>query len=101
MTSIYRLYVGLSRADQQEPVDGDRVVSWLATHLEAFTVVAATGFFQGVKEEALVVTIANSDRQLVVDLVQRLRVHLDQDGIGLEVVGAYQRITAETTGDRS
>lgn len=48
MISIYRLYVGLSRADQQEPVDGDRVVSWLATHLEAFTVVAATGFFQGV-----------------------------------------------------
>ena len=101
MTNIYRLYIGLSRVDQQEPAHGDRVVSWLASHLEAFTVVAATGFFQGVKEEALVVTIANSDRQLVVDLAQRLRAHLGQDGIGLEMVGAYQRITAEATGDQS
>ena len=101
MISIYRLYVGLSRADQQEPVDGDRVVSWLATYLEAFTVVAATGFFQGVREEALVVTIANNDRQFVVDMAQRLRAHLGQDGIGLEMVGAYQRISAESMGDRS
>lgn len=95
MINVCRLYVGLSREDKSEPIDSDQVVSWLSEHLESFTVTAATGFFRGTQEETLVVMIANDNRQFVIDLAYRLRAHLEQDGIGLEIAGEYQRITAE------
>lgn len=95
MINVCRLYVGLSRKDKPEPIDGDLVVSWLSGHLDSFTVTAATGFFRGAQEETLVVMIANDNREFILDLAYRLRAHLRQDGIGLEIAGKYQRITAK------
>ena len=95
MSSIYRLYVGLSGDDTQETIDDDQVIAWVARQVDSFTVLTTQGFFRGHAEDTLVLTIAHDDRHFIVDLAHKLRAQLNQEGIGLEYDGAYHRMTCE------
>lgn len=93
MSSIYRLYVGLSRADTPETINSNPVIDWVAQRVDSFTVLTTQGFFRGYVEDMLVFTIAHGDRRFIVDLAHKLRARLNQDGIGLEYGGVYHRMT--------
>jgi hypothetical protein len=93
MSTSYKLYVGLSREDIPEPIDGDEVISWVAGQLDSFTVLPTQGFFRGRAENTLVFSIAHDDLSLIIDLAHRLRARLNQEGIGLEYDGNYHRMT--------
>jgi len=93
MNSIYRLYVGLSSDVTPKPIDGDQAIAWVAQQVDCFTVLTAQGFFRGYAEDTLVFTIAHDDQLFIVNLAHKLRAQLNQEGIGLEYDGTYQRLT--------
>lgn len=93
MNSIYRLYVGLSSDVMPKTIDGDQVISWVARQVDSFTVLTTQGFFRGCAEDTLVFSIAHDDQLFIVNLAHKLRALLNQEGIGLEYDGTYQRLT--------
>ena len=50
-------------------------------------------FFRGAPQPTLCVMIASDDRAKVVALAGRLRVDLEQEGIGFVTSGEYERVT--------
>jgi len=63
--------------------------------LDAVTV---GGYFRGTEEDVLVIKIATSEEEKVWKLAHVLRRELHQDGVGIEVDGAYSRATEERSG---
>lgn len=57
MNCVYPLYVGLSRDNTPEPIDGDHVLAWVTRRVESFTVSKMQGFFRGHAEGTLIFTI--------------------------------------------
>ena len=94
MLPVHKLYVGLSRPDSHIKINPDDVVSTVAERIESFTISDALGYFRGMPEHTLVITIAHDDRALVENVAQDLRARLQQEGIGLECDGVYTRITS-------
>ena len=93
MTTSYKLYVGLSQEDTPEPINGDHVINWVAEQVDSFTVLTTQGFFRGHAEDTLVFSIAHEDMCFIFNLAHKLRVRLNQEGVGLEYGGSYHRMT--------
>ena len=66
MSSVYRLYIGLSGDDMQEAIDGDQVIAWVAQQVDSFTVLTTQGFFRGNVEDTLVFTLSHDDQHFVI-----------------------------------
>ena len=93
MLPVHKLYVGLSCSDSLTQAYRNNVVKIVAGRIESFTITDALGYFRGMPEQTLVITIAHDDYELVETIADELRVQLRQDGIGLECEGMYYRVT--------
>jgi hypothetical protein len=89
---VLRLYIGLLRRDGGT-TEADTALALLEKHLEAFTATETTGWFDGRRIPTLVVAHAAGDPAKVRKLAADLCLLLDQDGIGLETGGRYERVT--------
>jgi hypothetical protein len=90
----YRLYV-CARTGRDESNSGDdaQIAAAVAARFESFTVTRGTGWFLGHREPVCIVMVATDDEAAVVELAEHLREVMNQEGIGVECDGTYQRIT--------
>ena len=97
---VYRLYIGSDNgthtvSDAQE----QKINEILADAFESFTYHRATGVFREQREETIIITIANVPKSDVVAVAEKLREEFDQDGVGIETAGTYERVTTNGLGN--
>jgi hypothetical protein len=90
---VHSLYVG-SRDGYTFP-DDDRlaVTDAVTSSFDCFTVVDASGYFQGRSVATLIIKIGTEDSSAIEILGHELGQLLDQEAIGLEAAGTYRSIT--------
>jgi hypothetical protein len=90
---VHSLYVG-SRDGHTFP-DDDRlaVTDAVSSSFDCFTVVDASGYFQGRSVATLIIKIGTEDSSAIEILGHELGQLLDQEAIGLEAAGTYRSIT--------
>ncbi len=66
----------------------------VAVEFPSFSLLKGKGFFRGKAEDLLIVKIATDREQAVYQLASALRAALDQEGIGVEHDGRYNRVTS-------
>jgi hypothetical protein len=92
---IHSLYVG-SRDGHAFP-DADRiaVTDAVSSSFDCFTVVDASGYFQGSSVATLIIKIGTEDSVAIEALGHELGQLLDQKAIGLEEAGTYRSISMD------
>jgi hypothetical protein len=85
---MHRIYLGGDNSKQGERfplVDVARVL--VSQGVEGFTLIPATGYWQGSPEETWIIEISSDPGQDIGALVQYLKIVFKQDAIGLVNVG--------------
>ena len=92
---VHSLYVG-SRDGHTFP-DDDRlaVTDAVSSSFDCFTVVDASGYFQGRSVATLIIKIGTEDSSAIEALGHELGQLLDQEAIGLEADGTYRTISMD------
>ena len=92
---VHSLYVG-SRDGHAFP-DADRlaVTDAVSSSFDCFTVVDASGYFQGRSVATLIIKIGIEDSSAIEALGLELGQLLDQEAIGLEADGTYRSISMD------
>ena len=92
---VHSLYVG-SR-DGHAFTDADRiaVTDAVSSSFDCFTVVDASGYFQGRSVATLIIKIGIEDSSAIEALGLELGQLLDQEAIGLEADGTYRSISMD------
>ncbi len=91
---IHSLFVGSRDGGAFPEADRRAVTDTVAASFDCFTVIDASGFFQGRGIATLVIKIATDDRVVVEALARSLGHLLDQQAVGLEIAGVYRSILA-------
>ena len=89
---VHSLYVGSRDGGPFPNVDRQAVIDAVATSFDSFTVIDASGIFQGRDVATLVIKIATDDGTTIEELARSLGYLLNQQAIGLETAGRYQSI---------
>jgi hypothetical protein len=92
---VHSLYVGSRDGGAFPNDDRQAVINTVATFFDSFTVIDASGIFQGRDVATLVIKTATDDRSTVEALGRNLGHLLNQQAIGLETAGRYQSISTE------
>lgn len=91
---LYRIYIGSNNKTKKITAkDETYILKTLSLISPSLTTYRAKGYFKGVEEETLVVSIATQKFSELKETLRIIRKNLKQDGIGLEYNGKYQRIT--------
>ena len=92
---VHSLYVG-SRDGRAFP-DADRlaVTDAVSSSFDCFTVVDASGYFQGSSVATLIIKIGTEDSVAIEALGLELGQLLDQKAVGLETAGTYRSISMD------
>ncbi len=77
----YRLYIGSN--NQTGELEIDRIYSILDDHLEAYTIQLANGRWKSKNEDSVIVSITTTEK-IANRLIEKLKVELDQEAIGLQ-----------------
>ena len=91
------LHIGLNLPDSSSVVAKRAVMKFLKSRFESFSITEAIGFFRGIQEPTLIVSIASTDPQSVADTATALRERFGWEGVGIIFKGKYYRATADTT----
>ena len=89
---VHSLYVGCRDGGAFPNNDRQSVIDAVATSFDSFTVIDASGIFQGRDVATLVIKIATDDGATIEELARSLGHLLNQRAIGLETAGLYQSI---------
>ena len=84
----YNLYVGADNVTGE--IDLDRIASIVSKRHAGFTLLPASGYWQGQPEPSCVVVISGASTYDVIETIADLRVELKQDAIGYQEVAALQ-----------
>jgi len=88
---LYRIYIGAN--NQTGTVELDVIKTFFSANYSSFTITNTYGVFQDKEEPSIIVTIATEDILKLKKHLCLLREKLQQDGIGIESNGLYERIT--------
>ena len=89
---VHSLYVGSRDGGPFQNDDRQAVIDAAAASFDSFTVIDASGIFQGRDVATLVIKVATDDRAAIEGLALSLGHLLGQQFIGLETAGRYQSI---------
>ncbi len=87
-----RLYLGLRRKNGAE-IGKEAVLDWMGRKLQSFTVVEGQGVFRCTPEPVLILHVAGQSKETILRMADELRQHFEQDGVGVEWQGRYERVT--------
>ena len=85
MTKTIELFIGSN--NKTGKVERELLESTLAKYHEGFTIQPSVGYWQGTREQSVVVTLSD-EFSTILDTIQRLKQVLNQDAI------AYHEVTA-------
>lgn len=83
---MFTLYVGAGSEEE--------IVSLLGRWFESFTVQQGLGVFREQRERMWLVKIATANPARVIAAAEEIRARFAQDGVGIEFLGQYFRVTA-------
>ena len=89
---VHSLYVGSRDGGPFPNDDRQAVIAAVSASFDSFTVIDASGIFQGRNVATLVIKVATDDRAAIEGLALSLGHRLGQQAIGLETAGRYQSI---------
>lgn len=105
-SAIVRIYVGLNSNKTQRDIEVEEVEEIISKHFSASTLQPSTGYYEGLKEKSLIVTIINCCRWVepnekfrnrINNLVLQLRDDLGQESILVEFVSNGRTEAFEVT----
>jgi len=86
---VISLYVGSSAENAKEDL-----INIIRENFESFTMIDTEGFYRGQYEPAWLIKLTAEDIFLVVNIAEKIRSQLKQEGVGIELDGHYFRCTA-------
>ena len=94
--TLYKLYIGANNTSKKISIKmEDDITQIISTKFESFSFYKIKGYFQGQKEESLIVEIATDNLKKLKGVAMEIRQKYQQDGIGILScqTGKYTRIT--------
>jgi hypothetical protein len=92
---VYQLHIGSNSPDGRiSPETESSIQAAVSKEFPSFSLLRGKGFFRGQAEELLIVKIATDQEEVVYQLASNLREAMNQDGIGVEHDGRYNRVTS-------
>ncbi len=91
---VFSIHVGC-RAETAKIEDSDRrkIISLIEDKFPSFSIFDGEGHFNSHAEETVIINIATDQPEIILSLSHELRLALNQDGIGIQCRGIYQRVT--------
>lgn len=79
---LYNLFIGSNNSTHK--VELAKIKKATGRMFEGFTIIPATGYWQGKPEKSVIVQIEAMDRDQVVQLAELLKIELKQDAIAMQ-----------------
>lgn len=89
---MHTLYLGSPRGAEFSATTLDAIEAVLSAHFSGFTLLPATGFYNGTATPSLVAQIATTDTTAVHAAARELGHVLDQKAVGLQLMGQFYTI---------
>jgi hypothetical protein len=92
---VHSLYVGSRDGGPFSNDDRQTVIDTAGASFDSFTIIDASGIYQGRDVATLVIKVATDDGTAVEELANTLGYLLNQQAVGLETAGRYQSILTD------
>jgi hypothetical protein len=94
---MFTLFIGTAAHRGNASAVGIKMLEdLLAPVFPSFTILPAAGVFRGQSEQTYLVKVTTTDVMELVEQVETIRRTLDQEGVGMEHAGRYQRVIKDT-----
>jgi hypothetical protein len=92
---VYQLHIGANSADGTiSPGLEKHIQAVVVKEFESFSLLRGKGVFRGKAEDLVIVKIATDREADVYRLASRIRIELNQEGVGVEHDGHYTRVVS-------
>ena len=89
MNATIQMFIGEN--NKTHKVERELLIQTLAKYHDGFTIQPGVGYWQGVQENNVIVTIAD-DRALIIETIKKLKYVLKQDAIAFHEVAPLELI---------